>query len=88
MNVINQLKKQLKENNNEKINLDLASLYNQLGNVEEANKYIESTSKFESGEHMINEPKRTRIYSGLNVDKKDYEFTNFKCLDYEDILIN
>ena len=41
MNVINQLKKQLKENNNEKINLDLASLYNQLGNVEEANKYIE-----------------------------------------------
>lgn len=88
ISVIKELKKKLKENNTEKINLDLASLYNQLGNTEEANKYIERASKFVKGEHLANDPNRTTLYSGLNIDKKDYIFTSFDCLDYRDILIN
>ena len=87
-NIIKELKNELKENNTEKINLDLASLYNQLGNTKEANKYVERAGKFIKGESLSNDPNRTTLYSGLNVDKKDYYFTNFNCLDYKDILIN
>jgi len=87
-NIIKELKNELKENNTEKINLDLASLYNQLGNTKEANKYVERAGKFVKGEHLANDPKGTTLYSGLNIDKKDYYFTNFNCLDYKDILIN
>lgn len=88
LSIIKQLKNKLKENNTEKTNLDLASLYNQLGNTDEANKYIERAGKFVKGEHLANDLNRTTLYSGLNIDKKDYYFTNFNCLDYKDILIN
>ena len=30
----------------------------------------------------------TVIHHNLNVDERDYEFAEFKCIDYEDILLN